>query len=180
MNLHPRIAHGLTHDEIQMLTDAVAMVDDYLLDELTEKRYADDPSGGGAFSDRYLPDRHRDLYDFKMIRRLYACLVVVAGRLQDGWRPQACRAEELVTAAIIEQAKLLHEEATDEESEALDYLYEILFEDLDHQYMFDPAYDGIDDPDTYEGSQMRTGLLHPSAWFDPLWEDEPVHPLAAG
>lgn len=45
--------------------------------------------------------------------------------------------------------------------------------------MFDPAYDGIDDPDTYGGSQVRTGPLQPSSWFDPFWADAPVHPLTA-
>lgn len=162
------------------MSDAVDMVEELLLDELGERRYTEGPATGGAFSDRFLPDRHAGLYDFTMIRRLHVCLVVVAGRLQDGWRPQACRAEELVTAAVVEQAQLLFEESTVKESDALGYLYELLFEDLDHQYMFAPAFDGIDDPDTYEGANMRTGSLHPKDWFEPLWEDEPVHPLAAG
>lgn len=179
MQIEPRIAATLSPTEQQMLSDAVDMVEDLLLDELTEGRYTEG-AAGGAFSDRFLPDRHADLHDFAMVRRLYACLVVVAGRLQDGWRPQACRAEELVTAAVVEQAQFLLEESTGEESDALGYLYELLFEDLDHQYMFAPALDGIDDPDTYEGAQMRTGSLHPKHWFEPLWDDEPVHPLAAG
>lgn len=41
------------------------MVDDYLPDELTEKRYADDGKGGGSFIDRYVPERHCDPYDLK-------------------------------------------------------------------------------------------------------------------
>lgn len=180
MQIDPRIAATWSPTEQKALSDAVDMVEDYLLDELTERRYTEGRATGGAFSDRFLPDRHAGLYDFAMIRRLYPCLVVVAGRLQDGWRPQACRAEELVTAAVVEQAQLIFEESTGEESDALGYLYEILFEDLDHQYMFAPAFDGIDDPDTTEGAQIRTGSLHPSAWFDPLGDDEPVHPLIAG
>jgi len=70
----------------------------------------------------------------------------------------AMRYDELcaqVTAAIIEQARLLHEETSERPS------------------------DGIDDPDTYEGSQMRTGPLHPTTWFEPLRGASPVNPLAA-
>ncbi len=62
---------------------------------LDERRYAEGRPTSAAFSDRFLPDRHADLYDFAMTRRLYTCLVVVAGKLQDGWRPQARRAEDL-------------------------------------------------------------------------------------
>ncbi len=180
LQIDPRIAATLSPTEQQAMSDAVDMVEDFLVDELTERRYTEGAATGGAFSDRFLPHRHTDLYDFTMIRRLYACLVVVAGRLQDGWRPQACRAEELVTAAVVEQAQFLFEEATGQDADALGYLYELLFEDLDHQYIFAPAFDGIDDPDTTEGAQMRTGSLHPKDWFEPLREDEPVHPLAAG
>ncbi len=180
MQIDPRIANTLSPTEQKALSDSVDMVEDFLLDELTERRYTEGAATGGAFSGRFLPDRHDDRYDFAMIRRLYPCLVIVVGRLQDGWRAQACRAEELVTAAVVEQAQFLFEESTGEESAALGDLYELLFEDLDHQYSFAPALDGIDDPDTYEGAQMRTGSLHPKDWFEPLWGDEPVHPLAAG
>lgn len=44
--------------------------------------------------------------------------------------------------------------------------------------MFDPAYDGVDDIDTHEGAQMRASSLDLKDWFRPLWDDEPVHPLA--
>jgi hypothetical protein len=49
----------------------------------------------------------------------------------------------------------------------------------DHEYLFDMAFDGIDDPDTYEGSQLGVASLHPSAWFEPFHADAPVHPLLA-
>lgn len=45
------------------------------------------------------------------------------------------------------------------------------------EYVFAPAFDGIDDPDTYEGSQLGIRRLHPSAWFEPFQVEAPVHPL---
>ena len=61
------------------------------------------------FSDRFLPARYLDLYDFKMARRLYACLLVVAGRLQDCWEPPRCRGEELVLRAVLDLADTCYE-----------------------------------------------------------------------
>ena len=113
-----------------------------------------------------------------MIRRLYACLLVVAGRLQDGWEPPRCRGEELVLRAVLDHAETCFEELTGEQTKAFGDLRELMFEDFDHEYLFDPAFDGIDDPDTYEGSQLGTGSLHPSSWFEPFRDDEPVHPMA--
>lgn len=180
MNLHPTIVKGLSSGDIQFVVDAVEFVNDYLLDELAEKRCGGEQTEGGPFSSFFLPHRHRHLYDSKVIQRLYVCFVVVTGRLEDGWSTHTCRAEELVTAAIIEQAKLLCEDATGSASPALDDLYDTLFEDLDHEFMFDPSFDGIDDSDTFAGAQLNTGPLHPSTWFEPLWDGDRVHPLASG
>lgn len=70
------------------------------------------------------------------------------------------------------------EDLGDGETECFRDLRERLFEDLDHEFMFHPLFDGIDDPDTYEGSQLGTGSLHPSGWFEPFRDEESVHPMA--
>ena len=40
------------------------------------------------------------------------------------------------------------------------------------------AFDGIDDPHTYEGSQLGVASLHPSGWFEPFHADAPLTPVA--
>ena len=50
--------------------------------------------------------------------------------------------------------------------------------DMDHEFMFDLKFDGIDDPETFEGAHLATGPLDPSAWFEPLYEGRAVHPMA--
>ena len=131
------------------------------------------------FSSLFLPSRYADLYDVALMRRLHVCLIVVAGRFQDRWEPPRCRGEELVLRAVIDHAETCLDEQTNEPSEGLGDLREVLFEDLDHEYRFNPAFDGIDGPDTYEGSQLGIASLHPSAWFEPFRADAPVHPLLA-
>jgi len=165
------VSSRLSPVEREALSNAVEQVDDFLLGELVELyNETAGPAAMRMFSSLFLPDRHADLYDFALIRRLHVCLVVVAGRLQDRWEPPRCRGEELVLRAVID-----HAETTD----GLGRLREWLFEDLDHEYLFDMAFDGIDDPDTYEGSQLGVASLHPSAWFEPFRTDAPVHPLLA-
>lgn len=163
--------------ERSALSNAVDAVDDFMLGELAD-RYMTEAAADGQFSMLYLPVRYAHAYDFKLLRRLYACLLVVAGRLQQGWEPPRCRGEELVTRAVLEHAETCFEELEGSSTNAFLHLREFLFADTDHEFMFDMKFDGIDDPTTDEGAQLGTGPLDPSAWFDPLYEDRPVHPMA--
>ncbi|MFN3217675.1 MAG: hypothetical protein ACE367_14365 [Acidimicrobiales bacterium] len=178
MEFADQIRSTLTSTERQALSDAVEQVDDFLLAELVELYHETGPAAvPQMFSDRFLPARYVDFYDFKMMRRMYACLLVVAGRLQDRWEPPRCRGEELVLRAVLDHAEICFEELTGEQTRTFYDLRDLLFEDLDHEYLFDPAFDGIDDPDTYEGSQMGVESLHPSAWFRPIRGASRVHPM---
>ncbi len=174
------VSSRLSPVEREALSNAVEQVNDFLLSELVELyNETAGPAAMRMFSSLFLPDRHVAFYDFALIRRMHVCFVVVAGRLQDRWEPARCRGEELVLRAVIDHAETCLDEQTDEPGDGLGRLREWLFEDLDHEYLFDMAFDGIDDPDTYEGSQLGVASLHPSAWFEPFHADAPVHPLLA-
>lgn len=139
------VSSRLSPVECEALSDAVEQVNDFLLGELVE--LYDETAGPAAmrmFSSLFLPDRHVALYDFALMRRLHVCPVVVAGRLQDGWEPPRCRGEELVLRAVIDHAETCLDEQSDEPTGAVGGLREWLFEDLDHEYLFDMAFDGID------------------------------------
>jgi len=51
------------------------------------------------------------------------------------------------------------------------------FQDV-REFLFDSRFDGIDDPEIVEGAQLGVGPLDPSAWFEPLYDGRPVHPMA--
>ena len=55
-------------------------------------------------SSTFLPSRFSEVYDFRLLRRLYTRLLVVAERLQNGWQQPRCRAEELLVRAVLDQA----------------------------------------------------------------------------
>ena len=80
--------------------------------------------------------------------------------------------------AVLEHAEICFEELEGESTYAFEHLREFLFPDIDHEFMFDLKFDRIDDPGTSEGAHLRTGPLDPSAWFEPLYEDRAVHPMA--
>ena len=169
----------LEPDEAAALSAAVEMVDDLILGELVDRHNNPFATIDGQFSMLYLPPRYAHLYDFKLLRRLHVCLQVIAARLQDGWEPPRCRGEELVTRAVLEQAVMCLEEMEEAEpTDVFEHLREFMFLDLDHEFMFDLIYDGIDDPQTPEGALLGTGPLDPTAWFKPLYENRPVHPMA--
>ena len=164
--------------ELSALSNAVDAVDDFILGELADRYGVELSSTEGQFSMLYLPARYHDQYDHGVLRRLYACLTVVAGRLQDGWEPPRCRGEELVLRAVLEHAEICFDEFEGPPGTAFQDVREFLFVDLDHEFMFDPRFDGIDDPETVEGAQLGIGPLDPSAWFEPLYDGRPVHPMA--
>lgn len=178
MEFTATVSRRLSLGEREALSHAVEQVNDFLLSEIVEL-YDDAESVAVTrmFSGLFLPNRHADYYDVAMLRRLYVCLIVVAGRLQDLWEPPRCRGEELVLRAVLDHAETCFEELTEESTEAFTELRDELFEDFDHEYLFDAAFDGIDDPDTYEGSQMGVQTLHPSAWFEPFGNGVAVHPM---
>jgi hypothetical protein len=138
MEFTDRIRSTLSPAERQALSDAVEQVDDFLVAELVELYHETGPAAVPVmFSDQFLPDRYVDFYDFTMTKRLYACVLVVAGRLQDGWEPPRCRGEELVLRAVLDHAETCLEETTGEPTTTFFDRRDLLFERLDHGHRLD-------------------------------------------
>ncbi len=104
------------------------------------------------------------------------CIITVAWKLTQAEHvPLSSLAEEVAAWTIIREAKAILEE--DEETEnAFDTFIDVYFEDTDFLYLFDNAYDVIDESQV--GQMMGISSLAFNDWFLPF-SDEPsriVHP----
>jgi len=130
-----------------------------------------------------LPSRYEHLYDEAFLRRFHLCLVMVHYKLKSPrWYRLACVGEELALDAAIDQAKSVletNEDGPPIDEEAFRNFEQLAFKDLDFEWLFKQEMDGIEsDPDL--ANQMRIVHLHPTEWFLPFDQNEPVHPFIAG
>lgn len=122
-----------------------------------------------------LPRKYLTKYDDAFFRRFLLCLSAVGMKLRlPGFHPLGCTAEELALHAMIERASMLLEMNGQEPdySEWLTYA----FEDLDYQWLYEPAKDGLEDSPT--GKDLGVGHLRYDEWFLPFSAPRVMHPYA--
>lgn len=162
------------------LSDAAEQLDDFLLAELVELYHETGPAAvPRMFSDRFLPARYVDFYDFKMARRLYACLLVVAaGSKTDGSRPGAGERNWSYerSATTPRPASRTWSASRQRPSSTCETCCSRT--STTSTCSTRPSTASAN-PETYEGSQLGILPLHPSNWFIAFQEDSPVHPLVA-
>jgi hypothetical protein len=121
----------------------------------------------------HLPDRYLSKYTPFFFKQFTVCIVTVAWKLaQPEHYSLSSVAEELAAWAIINQAKALTEEDEDGEviADILDQFEDAYFEDLDFEFLFDDAYDGIDKDEV--NRELGISSLSFDNWFKPF-SDEP-------
>jgi hypothetical protein len=176
----------LTDDVEEALKGAMAVLDDQFTEEIASHFVVPESGYVGTFSDHHLPQRYRSLYSPGFVRGLHICFIqVVAHLATDPWVGLACRGEEFVLDALLNQTRILAEVEDLQAGpmaklqRALGQLAEEAFDDFDFLFAYDPAADGIDDPETELGRQVGMSMrLHPRYWFEPIG-DLPVHPMAS-
>lgn len=117
----------------------------------------------------HLPSRYASYYDGLFAREWTTTVAVVGWKLAQSGKPKlACVAEELALNALIREAITqleMHDEASDEA--VWGDFRDVAFEDEDFLYLFDPAFDGIEnDPEAIEHLTL-VGLPFPE-WFKPF------------
>jgi hypothetical protein len=114
----------------------------------------------------------------------------LAGDLEAGLQPRPrCLAEEVALILALEKEAQVHLEMTqdreDDDHEALpkhrddydwDLCLEILLEDHDVMLLFDPRFDGVEDPDSELNQLQAMGDMRPQSWFKPFEGEEPRDP----
>lgn len=111
----------------------------------------------------FLPPRYIPRYTAKFAQRFFACLMTIVWKL--GQRepiPLSCTAEELAAHILIEEAEALLEMKGIEAD--FGDLYDMLFEDVDFEFLYEGAHDGIETTELAE----EMGIVHLDfeSWFE--------------
>ncbi|MGH8923843.1 MAG: hypothetical protein ACRDWA_04250 [Acidimicrobiia bacterium] len=164
----------LTAKQEKALDAGVSLVIDMFLDDLFLL------ASNGEFEDTnmsgHLPARFAHLYTRGFARKFFVSAVTVSWKLaQPGSWPLGCVAEELALQAIVDHAEewLSAGESTEDLADFLD----LATKDGDYQLLFDMAWDGIED--SREGRDHRVWNLRFEDWFEPFYDEVPVHPYVA-
>ncbi|WP_460068062.1 hypothetical protein [Streptomyces sp. YKOK-I1] len=129
-----------------------------------------------------LPDRYALQYDAPFARRFLVTVIALTTRFTDGsFQRLGCVAEELALRLLLSQTTMLlelHDLLDEDVSAALDALTDHLYEDMDHEYLYD---DDQDEPGEQGASDAPLGAAPVpfDAWFTPFHRGRYIHPSAA-
>lgn len=162
------------------LMHAAEIVIDELIDDITSLRDHDDaqtPDIAETWILGQLPRRFAANYTALFAQKFLVATVDLTGRLTRGWESLACVAQELGLRILLNQVEVVAETA----DVALDdhwrsHLEDLFFEDLDHEFLYDPAYDGIEDDPASQPPGMAP--MRFGDWFVPFSEDRTMPPYA--
>ncbi|WP_329176382.1 hypothetical protein [Streptomyces sp. NBC_01477] len=128
-----------------------------------------------------LPERYVLKYDVLFVRRLVTTAVCMTARLtQPHFGQLSCVAEELLMRLLLIQAEVtadLYGLLDDEVRQALEFFADGVYEDMDHEWLYDPSADGIDEDPAF--AHMGIAPMGINDWFKPFNEGRFVHVYAA-
>jgi hypothetical protein len=128
-----------------------------------------------------LPERYVLKYDVLFVRRLVTTAVCMTARLtQPDFGPLTCVAEELLMRLLLTQTEVtadLYGLLDDEVRQALEVFADEVYEDMDHEWLYQPAADGIDEDPAF--AQMGIAPMGINDWFKPFNDERFVHVYAA-
>jgi hypothetical protein len=162
------------------LIHAAVIVTDQLIDDVCALR-AKENTWASGIGDTWilsqLPDRFAARYTPLFAQEFLVAVVDITGRLTNSWEPLACIAQELGLRILLNEVEVVAEAA----DVALDdswrsWVEDLLFEDLDHEFLYDPAYDGIEDDPASQPPGMAP--MRFEDWFKPFNEDRTMPPYA--
>jgi len=156
----------------------ITLFETYLLD-LMEFQDAERFSFEELALSAIIPPRYHGLCDLDFARRLLVCFVSAMERVRNSESPH-CVAEEMAVKAIFDfTLETVAEEGgrdgeTAEETAAgLEfYLDNVLLEDADFQFLWQPRFDGLE----HAVPELGMANLAFSEWFKPFREERPVNP----
>ncbi|MGW5864645.1 hypothetical protein ACWFRJ_21005 [Streptomyces sp. NPDC055239] len=179
---------GISTEDAELAAGALIWGTDVLMDELFQDVHALDKEGTNvAECDRpmwlldELPPRYALQYDARFARRFLVTAIALTTRLTVGsFKNLSCVAEELVLKLLLREAEVTLETfgLLDEGvSAALERFADLVYEDMDHELLYDDSMDGVDESEV--GAALGIAPMGITSWFTPFDEDRYVHPYAA-
>ncbi len=170
MSIGQAYTNALTPQEQQALQASCDILIDSIFDDLQNVKKPEDVAN--TMLGIYLPERYLYQYTPLFLRKFAVCILTVAWKLaQPEHMALSSLAEELAAWVILQEAKRYLEDDTDEEVEnAFDTFIAAYFEDTDFEYLYNNAYDGIEE--TEVAQFMGLSPLAFRDWFSPF-SDEP-------
>lgn len=162
------------------LIQASVILVDQLIDDVAELRKhegtADERIGKTwVFSD--LPARFAANYTALFAQEFLVAFVDVTSRLTRGWEPLACVAQELGLRVLLDHVEVVAEAADVAlPDDWRGHLEDILFEDMDHELLYDPALDGIEEDPARQPPGMAP--MRFVDWFRPFNDRRTLPPYA--
>lgn len=173
-------AKVLAPDHMRALEDAITWSVDHALGDLAAIEQADSADEAIDWSDLAflsgLPARYRHVYTPLFAKQFVVCLVVATHKMADperiGEGMLSCVAEEFAAHLVIEEAKGLlaadrQERGLDDEGIDFGGAYELMFEDTDFEWLYDPEMDGVERDPTLV-SELGVAHLDFEKWFTPF------------
>jgi hypothetical protein len=124
-----------------------------------------------------LPARFAAGYSVRFAQQFLVALVDVTCRFTRGWEPLTCVAQELGLRVLLNQVEVMADLAVVTlDDDWRGHLEEMLFEDVDHELLYDPAYDGIEED--LESQPPGMAPMRFSDWFVPFNAGRSMPPYA--
>ncbi len=179
---------GTSEEDARLAAGALVWATDVLVDQLfmdvhtlTEEGTNVAECEGVLWHLEDLPRRYALRYDEQFARRFLATVIAMTTRFTQGTFTQlSCVAEELALRLLLSEAKVCLETfglLDDGVSEALDCFADLVYEDTDHEWLYDDSKDGIEDSPV--GEMLGMAPMGLADWFRPFNDDRYVHPYAA-
>lgn len=161
---------------------AISRSYEILVDELFEdiRTLADTP-GSVARTRRIsdLPPLYRTQYGALFAQQFLAVTIELGSDMARGFQSPSCVAQELALRLVLDGVEMLSDMYPSLEIPGgwRGRVEDSLFEDLDHELLYDPSRDGISDDPAF--AHLGIADLDFSAWFTPF-TDRTVNPYAGG
>ncbi|MEU6110656.1 hypothetical protein ABZ853_19905 [Streptomyces albidoflavus] len=182
------IEFAVSPEDAKLAAGALVYATDILVDELfqdvqtlTQEDTTAAECDGPLWHFEDLPERYALRYDARFARRFLVTVIAMTTRFTDGsFKQLSCVAEELALKLLLTETNVTLETfglLDDGVSAALDSFADNVYEDMDHEWLYDDSMDGIDE--SAVGEALGVAPMAFRAWFTPFNEGRYVHPSAA-